>query len=45
MTYNDCDFIRNLYKSYKIFNAEWNYGMNKSKKSSEIVIISLPNKS
>ena len=40
MTYNNCEFIRNLYKSYKIIDAEWSYGMNKSKKSSEIVIIS-----
>ena len=39
MTYNNCEFIRNLYKSYKIIDAEWSYGMNKSKKSSEIVII------
>ena len=40
MTYNNCEFIRNLYKSYKIIDAEWSYVMNKSKKSSEIVIIS-----
>ena len=39
MTYNNCEFIRNLYKSFKIIDAEWSYGMNKSKKSSEIVII------
>ena len=39
MTYNNCEFIRNLYKSFKIVDAEWSYGMNKSKKSSEIVII------
>lgn len=44
MTYNNCEFIRNLYKSYKIIDAEWSYGMNKSKKSSEIVIISHPAK-
>ena len=39
MTYNNCEFIRNLYKSFKIIDAKWSYGMNKSKKSSEIVII------
>lgn len=39
MTYNDCDFIRNLYKNCKIIETEWSYGMNKSKESSEIVII------
>lgn len=40
MTYNDCPFIRELYKDYTIINAEWSYGMNKTKTSSEIVIIS-----
>ena len=39
MTYNDCDYIRDLYKDFVIIPAEWSYGMNKTKKSSEIVII------
>lgn len=39
MTYNDCEYIRELYKKYKIIEVNWSYGMNKSKKSSEIVII------
>lgn len=39
MTYNNCDYIKNLYKKYKIIDAEWSYGMNKTKKSSEIIII------
>jgi DNA adenine methylase len=39
MTYNDCEFIRNLYKDYIILDESWAYGMNKSKKSSEIVIV------
>ena len=39
MTYNNCDYIRKLYKDYKIVNVCWSYGMNKSKDSSEIVII------
>jgi DNA adenine methylase len=39
MTYNNCDYIKNLYKDYKIIETNWSYGMNKSKKSSEIVII------
>jgi DNA adenine methylase len=39
MTYNDCEYIRNLYKDFLIIPAEWSYGMNKTKKSSEIVII------
>ncbi len=39
MTYNNCDFIKNLYKDYVIIDVNWAYGMNSSKKSSEIVII------
>lgn len=39
MTYNNCDYIKKLYKDFKIIETSWNYGMNKSKKSSEIVII------
>ena len=39
MTYNNCAFIRDLYKDYEIIEASWSYGMNKTKKSSEIVII------
>lgn len=40
LCYNDCNYIRQLYAGYKIVKVAWNYGMNKSKKSSEIVIIS-----
>ena len=39
ITYNNCEYIRELYKDYTIIDVNWNYGMNKSKKSSEIVII------
>jgi DNA adenine methylase len=39
MTYNNCEFIRNLYKDFTIIEVNWVYGMNKSKKSSEIVIL------
>jgi len=39
MTYNNCDHIKNMYKDFKIFETSWSYGMNKSKESSEIVII------
>tara|TARA_R110000765_G_scaffold37307_1_gene82760 strand:+ start:441 stop:1226 length:786 start_codon:yes stop_codon:yes gene_type:complete len=41
MTYNDCQYIREIYKDYKIIETSWTYGINKSKKSSEIVIINL----
>lgn len=39
MTYNNCDYIKNLYKDFNIIEISWSYGMNKSKESSEIVII------
>jgi DNA adenine methylase len=39
MTYNNCNYIKNLYSNFKIIETKWSYGMNKSKKSSEIVII------
>lgn len=39
MTYNDCEYIRELYKDYEIHDVNWKYGMNKTKESSEIVII------
>ena len=40
LTYNNCEHIRNLYKDYIIVDVNWSYGMNKSKESSEIIIIS-----
>jgi len=39
LSYNNCKYIRKLYDGYKIVDAEWAYGMNKSKESSEILII------
>ena len=42
LSYNDCDEIRSLYRDFDIHEAEWTYGMNKSKKSSEIIITNLP---
>ena len=38
MTYNNCDYITNLYKDFTILETSWSYCMNKSKKSSEIII-------
>ena len=40
LTYNDDEYIRGLYKDFIIIDASWAYGMNKSKKSSEIIIVS-----
>jgi DNA adenine methylase len=40
ITYNNCEYIKNLYKDYIIIDVNWSYGMNKSKSSSEIIILS-----
>ena len=40
ITYNNCEYIRNLYKDFIIIDVNWSYGMNISKSSSEIIIIS-----
>ena len=40
LCYNDCSYIRQLYVGYTILPINSSYGMNVSKKSSEIVIIS-----
>lgn len=40
ITYNNCEYIKKLYKNYLIIDVNWSYGMNKSKSSSEIIIIS-----
>jgi DNA adenine methylase len=40
ITYNNCVYIRNLYKDYQILEVNWSYGMNKTKTSSEIIILS-----
>ncbi len=40
LTYNNHEYIRNMYKDFIILNTNWSYGMNKSKLSSEIIIIS-----
>jgi len=43
LTYNNSDYIRNLYRDYTILDVHWSYGMNASKASSEIVIVSTKN--
>jgi DNA adenine methylase len=43
LTYNNCEYIKNLYKDFKIIETNWSYGMNNSKKSSEIIIINTNN--
>lgn len=41
MSYNDCEWVREKYKDYTIVPAAWSYGMNKTKKSSEVIITSI----
>lgn len=41
MSYNDCPAIRAYYADYTIEPASWTYGMNKTKESSEILIMCL----
>jgi DNA adenine methylase len=40
LCYNDCEQIRKLYddETLTIYDVDWSYGMNKSKKSSEVII-------
>lgn len=38
LCYNNCDYIKDLYKDFKIIDTSWSYGMNKTKTSSEILI-------
>lgn len=40
MSYNDCELVRRLYKGFKFVKLAWSYGMNSSKKSNEVLIIS-----
>lgn len=40
LSYNDTPEVRAMYEGYTIVNKEWKYGMNASKNSSEIVILS-----
>jgi len=40
VTYNNCQHIRDMYKDYIIVDVNWSYGMNTTKASSEIIIIS-----
>lgn len=41
LCYNDCPYIRDLYKTNLIIPVEWSYGMNSSKKSNEIFILKI----
>lgn len=38
VSYNDCEYVRELYKGCTIKSVSWSYGMNATKASSEILI-------
>ena len=38
LSYNDCELVRDLYSGCEFHVAEWAYGMNKTKKSNEVII-------
>ena len=38
MSYNNSNTIQEMYKNYDCIEAMWSYGMNKTKKSSELII-------
>ncbi len=40
LSYDNCEYINNLYKDYCKLYPKWNYGMSKDKKSKEILIFS-----
>jgi DNA adenine methylase len=39
LSYNDCEYIRQLYSGCRIQSEKWSYGMNASKPSTEIIIL------
>lgn len=39
LCYNNCQYIKDKYKDFKIIEVQWSYGMNKTKESSEILIM------
>lgn len=41
LSYNNCEFIRNLYKDFTIVEPEWTYGMANCKQSKELLIINV----
>lgn len=40
LSYNDCDAVRDLYNGYRFLSPRWTYGMNASKASNEVFILS-----
>ena len=41
LSYNDCQYIRKLYKRYKQIKPQWTYGMSSNKQSNELLILNV----
>lgn len=39
ISYNDCALVRGLFAEWEFIPVEWAYGMNKTKKSNEVLIV------
>ena len=40
LSYNDCELVRDLYVGHEFRQVEWSYGMNNSRQSNEVLILS-----
>ena len=40
LSYNDCEQVRDLYSGFRFLPTKWRYGMNASKNSNEVFIVS-----
>ncbi len=40
LSYNDCEKVRELYPNNMFVEAEWAYGMNNTRKSNEVIVLS-----
>ena len=40
LSYNDCEQVRDLYSGFSFMSTKWRYGMNASKTSNEVFIVS-----
>ena len=41
LSYNDCEFVRKLYKGQKFLEPQWLYGMSVDKTSKEVLIVNV----
>ncbi len=40
LSYNHCELVHDLYSGYEFISPKWTYGMNSSKLSNEVIIVS-----